>query len=75
MHYMNKDNVIEFNGITKLDLEPDRVLENTKGKLKSFLIIGYDTDDEFYFSSTLANAGEMLWLIELAKKQLLETTS
>jgi hypothetical protein len=27
-------NVIPFNGITRLDLDPDMVLENTKGKLE-----------------------------------------
>jgi hypothetical protein len=31
-------NVIPFNGITKLDLNPDIVLENTKGKLEGFFI-------------------------------------
>ena len=32
--------IIPFNGITRLDLNPDMVLENTKGKLEGVIIIG-----------------------------------
>ena len=37
-------NVVPFNGITKLDLNPDIVLENTMGKLEGLVICGYDKD-------------------------------
>lgn len=65
-------NVIQFRGPTKLDLDPDTCLENTKGKLDRFVIVGYDKEGEFFFSSTMGDGGDVLWLMELAKKRLLE---
>jgi hypothetical protein len=64
--------VIQFTGITRLDLEPDVVLENLKGKLKGFVIVGYGVDESEFFASTYADAGVALWLLERLKKQLLE---
>ena len=64
-------NIILFNGITKLDLDPDMVLENTKGKLEGVILIGYDKEGEEYFASTYADGGEVLWLIERMKLRLL----
>ena len=64
-------NVILFNGITKLDLDPDMVLENTKGKLKGVILIGYDKGGEEYFASTYADGGDVLWLLERMKLRLL----
>lgn len=69
---MSEENVVNFRGVTRLDLDPDRTLENTKGQLKHFAIVGYDKDDEFFFSSTMADGGDVMWLLELAKKKLLE---
>lgn len=63
--------VIPFTGITKLDLTPDIVLENLKGKMEGFVIMGYTEDGEEYFSSTYADGGTALWLIERCKKALL----
>jgi hypothetical protein len=64
-------NVILFNGITKLDLDPDMVLENTKGKLESVILIGYDKEGKEYFASTYADGGDILWLLERMKLCLL----
>ncbi len=63
--------VIQFRGVTRHDLDPDTVLENTKGQLKQFVIIGYDTDGDFFFSSTMADGGDAMWLLEVAKTKLL----
>ncbi len=65
-------NVIPLNNITYLDLPPDRVLEGAKGKLEGLLIVGYTTEGEEYFASTYADGGEVLWLMERAKRALLE---
>ena len=64
-------NVVPFNGITKLDLNPDIVLENTMGKLEGFVICGYDKDGQEYFASTYADGGDVLWLLERMKLRLL----
>lgn len=67
-------NVIPLGNITKLDLNPDIVLENTKGKLDNFVIVGWDKEGELYFSSTKADGGEVIWLLEKAKQALLDVT-
>ena len=64
-------NIIDFPGITKLNLDPDRTLENTKGKLTGFVIRGYDKEDNEYFASTFADGSEVLWLLERCKKELM----
>jgi hypothetical protein len=63
--------VIPFTGITRLDLSPDIVLENLKGKLEGFVLVGYTTDGEEFFSSTYADGGTALWLMERGKTALL----
>lgn len=63
--------IIPFTGITKLDLTPDIILENLKGKMEGFVIMGYTEDGEEYFSSTYADGGTALWLMERCKKALL----
>lgn len=63
--------IIPFTGVTKLDLNPDVILENTKGKLEGFVILGYTKDGDEYFASTYADGGTVLWLTERMKKKLL----
>jgi hypothetical protein len=65
--------IIPFTGVTKLDLDPDVVLENLKGKVEGFVLMGWDADGEEFFSSTYADGGTVLWLIERCKKRLLES--
>jgi len=66
------DNIIPLGNITKLDLPVDTVLEGAKDKLEGVVLIGYDNDGELYFASTYADGGTVLWLMEKAKKALLE---
>lgn len=63
--------VIEFTGLTRLNLDPDRTLENLKGKLEGFVIVGYDKDGDEYFASTYADGGTANWLLDRCKKVLL----
>ncbi len=64
-------NVITLPVVTRLDLDPDRTLANLEGKLKGFVIAGYDTDGNEFFSSTYADGGDALWLMERCKLALL----
>ncbi len=64
--------VIPFKGITKLDLDPDTILENNKGKLEGVVIMGWDKNGKEYFASSYADGGTVLWLVERMKKALLE---
>jgi len=66
-------NIIEFGGMTTLDLPPDKVLTSAVGELNGCLVIGYDQKGGFYFASSYGDDRQILWMIEQAKKQLLET--
>ena len=63
---------IPLNNITYLDILPDRILENNIGKLESVVILGYDKDDNEYFASSIADGGDVNWLLDRCKKQLLD---
>jgi coenzyme F420-reducing hydrogenase delta subunit len=65
-------NVIRFNGVTRLNVEPDIVLEAAIGALDGVVVLGYSKDGEEYFASSYADGGDVLWLLERLKKQLLE---
>lgn len=65
-------NVVRFTGITTLDLDADHVLESALGKLNGVVVVGFDKDGQEYFASSYADGGDVLWLFERAKKQLLE---
>jgi hypothetical protein len=66
--------VVNFGGVTKLDLDPDRVLERAKGKLLEVVICGLDADGVRYFASSQADGGEVLWHLERAKWALMKIT-
>lgn len=67
------ENIIPLGGVTKLNLPTDRVLDEAKGRCsKGVIILGYDDDGEFYFASSIADGGSVIWLMEMAKKRLLE---
>ena len=69
----SKDNVVKFNGITKLDMPAKVILrEAQKHGLESVVLMGYDADGEEYFASSIADGGEVLWLSERLKKRILE---
>jgi hypothetical protein len=69
------DNVIPLNNITMLDLPVPRILEEAKEYLNTVVLIGTDKDGELYFSSSVADGGEVLWLLEKAKLALLDLES
>lgn len=64
--------VIPFNGITRLDLPPDRILEAAAGRLEGVVVIGFDHEGELYAASSYADGGTVLWLLEQCKRNLLK---
>lgn len=66
------DNVIPLGVVTRLDLPPDRILSEAIGKLEGVVLIGWDLDGEIYKASSIADGGEVLWLLERTKAALLE---
>ncbi len=65
------NNIIQLPVVTKLDLNADRVLENLIGKLDGFVLAGWDKEGNEFFSSTFADGGDVLWLVERLKLSLL----
>jgi hypothetical protein len=70
---MNGKNVVRFPGVTRLDIDPDQVLQKAIGKVQGVVVAGYDEDGEEYFASSYGSVAETLFLLERFKKYLLET--
>tara|TARA_R110000803_G_scaffold80261_5_gene146068 strand:- start:10390 stop:10620 length:231 start_codon:yes stop_codon:yes gene_type:complete len=69
-------NITPPNNITRLDISANRVLELVKDKVDGgVLVIGWDTNGDLIFSSSIADGGEVLWLLEKTKKALLEVVN
>lgn len=59
--------------VTKLDIPAERVVNSAvEAKLKDVVVIGFDGEGALYFASSYADGGDVLWMMELAKKALLE---
>lgn len=66
------DNVVPWGGITKLDTDPQRVLEQAlETGMSAVVVIGYDKDGGEYFASSLADGGDVVWHMERAKFKLM----
>ncbi len=57
------------------DTDPNRVLASAYDQMDEVVIAGTDKKGEFYFRSSIANGGTILWLIEHLKLQLMGITS
>lgn len=64
--------VLEFGGLTRLPIDPERVLAKASGKLKSVIVIGETEDGEEYFSASDPDGSSVLWMLERAKYLLLK---
>ena len=67
-----KNNVVNLPVITKLDLQPDRLLNAALGKLDTCIIIGHDKDGNDYFASTKADAAVVIYHLERGKHNLMK---
>jgi len=65
-------NIIDFDGVTKLDIDPDKILEGAKGNLDCVVTIGWDKDDCLYIASSTSKIADILFLLEKAKFDLLD---
>lgn len=70
---MNDNGATSLRTITTLDMRPSQVLSGALGAgLSEVLVLGWDHNGDLYFSSSSANGEDVIWLIEKAKKMLLE---
>jgi hypothetical protein len=66
------NNIVEFTGITTLDIPPDRIIASAANeKFERVVIIGVTEDGDEYFSSSASDGGSVLWDLERAKLKLL----
>lgn len=66
-------NVVTLQTPTRLDIPVERIIAATvEANLSEVVVIGFDADGEFYFGSSKADGGDVLWLLALAKKRLME---
>lgn len=74
MNDNGQGNVVALGAVTSLDIPPDRILAAalTQG-LQQVVIMGYDADGDEYFASSVADGGDVLWLMEKLKIQLLNS--
>jgi len=65
--------LIYLGGVTKLDINPDRVLTEAVGQMEGVVIMGFDKKGQVYTASSYADGGVVLWLIEKCKQRLLQS--
>lgn len=65
--------VIEWGGLTRLDVPADRVIRKAlDAGMEAVVICGFDAEGNEYFASSLADGGDVLWHLERAKLKLLQ---
>lgn len=65
--------IVAFPGITTLDIPAERVLQRAIDEpITDVVVLGWDKDGDFYFASSKADGGDVLWLLEIAKGKLLK---
>jgi hypothetical protein len=64
-------NVIPIGAVTHVDLDPDEILENAKGEFTAVVVLGLDGEGNSCFLSSVADGGEVIWLLEKCKQYLL----
>lgn len=67
-----KAEILDYDGLTRLDIPVSKVLKSAReAKMERIIVIGYDKYGDFYFSSSKADGGDVLWLLEVAKMELM----
>lgn len=65
-------NVVELPVVTTIDHPAEWVLNKaSESDLKSAVVIGWKNNGEFYFCSSISDAGEVVFLCEMAKTKLI----
>ena len=68
---MSENNVIEWDGITSLDLPAERILRRAlEAGLDKVVIVGRTEDGHEYFISSMADAADCAWHLQRGIWQL-----
>jgi hypothetical protein len=69
---MSDNNVVILPVVTRLDIPAERVLNTAlAADLDGVVVIGQRKDGSYYFSSSIADGGDVLWQLEWAKAALM----
>lgn len=58
--------------VAVIDHGADAALDRAAGKLNKVFILGLDKENNFYFDNNQPDAGELLWLMEVAKRKMMD---
>ena len=73
---MSDDNVVDFPGLTSLDISADKILTAAaEMDLKQCVVVGRMKDDSIFFAFSMGYGPDCLWLLERAKHTLMDTES
>lgn len=68
-------NVINLPVVTTLDIPAERILNKAiESDLKDVMVIGTDKQGNFYFAASFGDGGNVLWLMERAKIELMKVS-
>lgn len=67
-----REKFVIVSGITCPDTSVDRVLASAMGELEEVVIIGTHKDGKEYFASSVADGPNVNWMLDRAKKALIE---
>ena len=71
---MSDENIVQFPGETTQDLDPNEILKNTIDEnLDRVMVLGWNEDGGLWLSSSFSKVSEMVLLIELCKKVIVES--
>ena len=66
------DNVVEFPGVTTLDIPPETILKSAlKADLEMVVVLGWTEDETLYAASSSGSSPEAVFLVEHFKHALL----
>jgi len=68
------DNVVPLRGlITRLPIPPKRVLTGAlERELEDVVVIGWSADGDMYFATSIPDGPNVMWLLELARNNLIK---
>ncbi|AJD83143.1 putative cysteine synthase [Paracoccus phage vB_PmaS-R3] len=69
--YFEVANVVSGPFVSRIDTQPDRILQGAIGQLQSVVVIGYDLDGAEYYASSIADGPNALWLIRRTEHKLI----
>jgi hypothetical protein len=66
--------VLHWEGISYLDYPAGKILRGAlESNLEHAVVVGWDSDGDFYFASSYAAGPEVLWLLAQAQRRLLQS--